>query len=68
MNIQLSTGNTIYISCYEYLFVLKDEDVELFYQQCIADDMGVYIDNPFSNRAMQGKIVEDDSDTEEDHK
>jgi hypothetical protein len=58
MNIQLPTGNTISISAYEYLFVLKDEDVELFYQSCMADNIGVYIDNPFSNRAHSGTIDE----------
>lgn len=59
MNIQLPTGNTITISTYEYLFVLKEEDVELFYQSCIADNLGVYIDHPFSNRAFTSRLVQE---------
>ena len=48
MNINLPTGNTITVSVYEWLFILREEDMHEFYQSCIADDLGVYIDNPFS--------------------
>ena len=56
MNIQLATGNTISMSCYEYYFVLKDEDMEEFYQSCIADNLGIEINDPWSGRASMGRI------------
>lgn len=59
-NINLPTGNTIYVSAFEYFILLDDKDVDEFFQSCIADDLGVYIDNPFSNTAVQGKLdIED---------
>jgi hypothetical protein len=60
MNIQIPTGNTITISVYEWLFILKDEDVHLFYQDCMADDLGTYIDNPFSNKSATIDIEEEE--------
>ncbi len=67
MNIEIgATGKTLYISTYEYLFVLKDEDMKEFYQSCIADDLGVSIENPFSSRANSAKLeVEDFPEVEE---
>lgn len=65
MNIQLPTGKTIAVSLYDYLFVLKEEDVDLFYQSCIADDLGQQINNPFSNRSSTGKIKVDDEEEED---
>lgn len=65
MNIQLPTGNTITISVYEFFFLLDDKDVDLFYQSCIADDMGDYIDNPFSNSASGKVRVEEEIHEEE---
>ena len=56
MNLQLPTGKTLSISIYEWLFVLKDEDVDEFYQSCIADDLGIDIENPFSNKIVHGKL------------
>lgn len=56
MNIQLPTGKTISVSCYEWLFMLKEEDVGEFYQSCIADDLGIDIENPFSNKIVHGKL------------
>jgi len=66
MQIQLPTGNTITVSTYEFLFVLKDEDVDEFYQACMADNLGVYIDNPFSNKILHGKLEVEDSPEDED--
>lgn len=71
MNIQLPTGKTITVSTYEYLFLLKDEDMEEFYQQCMADNLGVYVENPFSNKISKGRIEMEDlpeDTTEEDIK
>jgi len=66
MNIELPTGKTLYISTYEYLFVLKDEDMHSFFQSCIADDLGVNIENPFSSRANNAKLeIEDVPEFEE---
>lgn len=56
MQIQLVTGKTISVSCYEWLFLLKEEDVDDFYQSCIADDLGIDIENPFSNKIAHGKL------------
>ena len=58
--IQLQTGKTIYISAYEYYFVLKDEDIEEFFQTCIADDLGTFKENPFSDSVFKGKIEIDE--------
>ncbi len=60
MNINLPTGKTIFMSAYEYFFILKEEDVDAFFQSCIADDLGEEINNPFSNRASMEKIAVDD--------
>lgn len=62
INIQLPTGNTISVSTYEYYFILQDEDMDNFYQSCIADDLGTYIDNPFSNRVHSSKLEVDEED------
>lgn len=56
MFIQLKTGKTIYVSAYEYLFLLKDDEVDEFFQACVADDLGDYIENPFGNRVARGRI------------
>lgn len=62
MNIQLPTGKTISVSLFDYFFILQEEDVDLFYQSCIADDLGDQINNPFSNRASSGKIEVDEEE------
>lgn len=58
-NIQLRTGNTIYVSTYEYYFKLEEKDMDIFYQSCEADNLGIYIDNPFSNAHFDGAIDEE---------
>lgn len=66
MNIQLKTGNTVNISTYEWLFILKDDDVEAFLESCTADNLGTYIDNPFSSRTPSGKLeIEENEETDE---
>ena len=62
MNINLSTGKTISISYYQWLFLLKDEDVEDFLQSCTADDLGVSIENPFSNKNADSLDIEEDTE------
>lgn len=62
MNIQLPTGMTINVSVYEYLFLLQEDDIDLFYQQCIADNIGTYIDNPFSNKSSTYIQFDDEED------
>lgn len=62
LNIQLPTGNTISVSAYEYYFMLDDNDMDEFYQSCMADDLGRYIDNPFSNRKHSLEVKEDEED------
>lgn len=65
-NISLPTGKTIYISDYEYYFQLQDEDVDNFFQSCIADDLGRFIDDPFSNSCYRGKLqIEEFPDIDE---
>lgn len=60
MNIELPTGKTLSISVYEFLFILKDEDVDAFYQQCIAEDLGMMVENPFSNKGNSAAIKEEE--------
>ena len=65
-NISLPTGKVIYLSVYEFYFQLDEKNVEEFFQSCIADDLGTFVDDPFSQRIAQGKLeVEDQPDIEE---
>lgn len=60
-NISLPTGNVIYISVYEYYFMLEEKDVDEFYQQLIADNAGIPApDDPFSNRSYAGRLEIDE--------
>lgn len=61
MNISLPTGKVISISAYEYFFVLKEEEVDLFFQSCIADDLGVEINDPFAERSIAGRLEVDEA-------
>ena len=55
--ISLPTGKVVYLSTYEYYFLLKEQDVDEFYQQLIADDAGIPApEDPFSSRRMSTKI------------
>lgn len=65
MNLQLPTGNTIWIST-EYYFALKDEDIDMFFQACVADNLGIPIENPFSNKTFSGRIELESDDEEEE--
>lgn len=56
MQLSLPTGKVISISLYQWLFMLKEDDVDEFYQACIADDLGIEIDNPFSNKIAYGRL------------
>lgn len=65
-NISLPTGKVIYLSVYEYYFQLEEKNVDEFYQSCIADDLGAFVDDPFSQRAYHGRLeVEDEPEIEE---
>lgn len=55
-NIQLPTGKTIYIPIQTFLFDIKDDEIDLFYQTCIADDLGTFVEDPFSQRGMKGDV------------
>lgn len=59
-NIQLPTGKTINIPLYTFLFEIKDDEVDLFFQSCIADDLGTFIEDPFSGRGIVGKLEVDE--------
>ena len=59
-NISLPTGKVIYLSVYEYYFQLEEKDVDNFFQDCIADDLGTFIEDPFSMRTPQGKLEVDE--------
>lgn len=63
-NISLPTGKVIYLSVYEYYFQLEEKDVDEFFQSCIADDLGIFEDNPFSSRAAQGRLEVEDTPAE----
>lgn len=65
-NISLPTGKVIYVTTFDWLFVLDEKDVPDFYQSCIADDLGKFINDPFSQRMSKGKLeVEDAPEIEE---
>ncbi len=65
-NISLPTGKVIYVSVFEYYFMLDDKDVGEFFQSCIADDLGTFVDDPFSQKTTLGKLeVEESPDIEE---
>lgn len=65
-NISLPTGKVIYVSVYEYFFLLDDKDIDNFYQSCVADDLGCYIDDPFAQKVSPGRLeLEDYPDVEE---
>jgi len=59
-NISLPTGKVIYISTYEYYFQLEEKNVDEFFQNCIADDLGTFIEDPFSHRMSQGRLEVED--------
>jgi hypothetical protein len=65
-NISLPTGKVIYLSVYEWLFQLEEKNVDEFYQSCIADDLGSFIEDPFSQRMHPGRLeVEEAPEIEE---
>lgn len=65
-NISLPTGKVIYLSVYEFYFQLEEKNVDEFYQSCIADDLGTFVDDPFSQRAAPGRLeVEEEPEIEE---
>ena len=55
-NISLPNGKAIYVSTYEYYFQLDEKDVDEFFQSCMADDLGSFVDDPFSQRVVPGKL------------
>ena len=57
--IQIPTGKTIYVSTFEYYFLLREEDVDEFFQSCIADDIGEFMEDPFSNRMARAFVKEE---------
>lgn len=60
MNISLPTGKVLSISVYEYLFLIPEDEIDMFFQSCIADDLGTMIDDPFSNKEYFGKLEIDE--------
>jgi len=62
MNINLPNGKTISVSLHEWLFVLGDDEVEEFYKECMADDIGSFINDPFAENPEK---IDLDKETEE---
>lgn len=60
-NISLPTGKVIYLSVYEFYFQLEEKNVDDFFQSCIADDLGSFVDDPFSRRVYQGRLEVEES-------
>lgn len=60
MRIQLPNGKTIEVSYYEFIFLLEDHEVDIFYQQCMADDLGSEINNPFSGKKAEFLDIDED--------
>jgi hypothetical protein len=66
MNISLPTGNIVYVSVIDYLFLLPEDKVDEFYQSLIAENAGIPApDNPFSQRAYQFVEIDVDEIDEE---
>lgn len=64
-NIEIGNGKTLYVSVYEYYFLLKDEDMDEFFQSCLAEDVGNFVENPFSNSINRGRLeVDEDEEIE----
>lgn len=59
-NISLPTGKVIYVSTYDYYFQLEEKDVDEFFQSCIADDLGAFVDDPFCQKAYPGKLIHEE--------
>lgn len=59
-NISLPNGKTIYLSVYEYYFQLDEDDMDKFFESCMADDLGTFIEDPFSKKISQGRLESDD--------
>lgn len=64
MNISLPTGKVISVSYYEWLFKLKDDEVHGFVQACVAEDLGIVLENPFSAKSLDKLEVEDENNSE----
>lgn len=60
INIELPTGKTLSMTAFEWFFMLKEEDVDEFYQSCMADDLGEHIDDPFSGKIIRGRLEIDE--------
>lgn len=58
--LSLPTGKTVYISSYQYYFELREEDIDEFFQTCIADDLGSFIENPFSELRGANKVEDEE--------
>lgn len=48
------------MTAFEWFFMLKEEDVDEFYQSCMADDLGEHIDDPFSGKIIRGRLEIDE--------
>lgn len=40
--------------------MLEEKDVDMFFQSCIADDLGIEVQNPFSNKCSSGELEIDE--------
>lgn len=59
--ISLPNGNVIYVSTYEFYFILKDEDMKEFYQYALAENLGIPSpEDPFSDKTFKSSIKEED--------
>ena len=63
-NISLPTGKVIYLSVYEYYFQLDEKNVDEFFQSCMADDLGTFIEDPFSQKVPLGRLEVEDTPSE----
>lgn len=54
-NVNLKNGKTIYIPAEQYYF-MTDEELEQFYQSCMADDLGEFVDHALSGKIPKGKV------------
>jgi hypothetical protein len=48
------------MSVYDYYFRLEEKDVDNFFQSCIADDLGHFVEEPFSRGGSPGRLDYDE--------
>lgn len=65
MRVNLPNGKTVEVNTSEW-FAMNDAEVEEFYQSCMADDLGIAIENPFSSKKNEKLDIDIEEEPEVD--